>query len=144
MEQKQGIVLHKDNPFKDDVDRMLKTQKSTSRTVTAGGLISERVTVTMEKTYLPIGFSKIYQNKEKLGDLSPYACKVLIHIATNLGYEDQFIKMTHKNVGIDHRAFNKALVELMSQRIVSRKCKSQYWVNITVIITGRIRPIENE
>lgn len=134
-----GLVLPVDYPFNSDVERMIAKSKIVNRTVNVReGLATEKITVTMERTYLPIGFAKLYKNKEILGDLSPNACKILIYISLNIGYEEVLIKLSATIVGIDKRAFSKAMVELMLARVVVFQKKCHYWVNVTIIVVGRL------
>lgn len=140
----KGIILHPDNPFKEDVMRMLSQTKSSTRTVaTDSGIASEKITMTIERTYLPKGYTKIHKNDELL-DLSPWACKIMMYIALNMEYEAQDIKLTFELVGMNSRTFSKAMLELIMARVlIKRDRRATYWVNITMIITGRISKQED-
>lgn len=134
----KGIVLHQDYPFKSDVERMLSKLKTANRSVTVDGVTTEKITITMERTTLPVRFSKLYQNKEALKDLSPDACKIVIHIACNMEFDEQCIRLVSGEVGIERRRFSKAMVELMMARIISKKQPNIYWVNVSIIVMGTV------
>lgn len=133
-----GMILPADYPFNGDVERMIAKSKTSNRTIDVkNGITTEKITVTMERTYLPVGFAKLYKNKEALKDLSPNACKILIYISLNIGYEEITMKIIATEVGIDKRAFSKAMVELMMARVVVFQKKCHYWVNVTIVVVGR-------
>lgn len=135
----KGIILHEDYPFRSDVERMLARAKTSNRSVLIkDGITTEKITVTLERTILPVRFSKLYQNKEALKDLSPDACKVIIHIACNIGFDEQCIRLVAKEVGVERRRFSKAMVELMLARVVSKKQLNIYWVNVSIIVVGNL------
>lgn len=135
------IKIHKDNPFKDDVRRFLARSKDASVTKTYtedGQLDSEEITVVYRRKYNNNPFTKIFQNKELLKDLSPWACKILVHIALHLSWNAQRINLTYKKVGLDERKYSDTMVELMFRRILVRQKPGWYWVNITLLIVGNI------
>ena len=137
-EAQNGMVLPDNYPFNGDVERMIARSKTSNRTVDVkNGITTEKITVTMERTYLPVGFAKIYKNKEALANLSPNACKILIYISLNIGYEEISMKITGAEVGVDKRAFGKAMLELIMARVIIFQKRSHYWVNVTIIVVGR-------
>ena len=134
-----GLILHKDNPFRQDLEHMLKSSKTANRTTEMVGPITrERVTLTIERDYLPFGFAKIYQNKELLEGLPPDACKILIELALALGYQQQKIELTPANTGVERRRFSRAMVELLGRRILVKEKPGWFWVNITLLVVGNI------
>lgn len=114
------------------------TRSQTSK----GTLMEEEYTMTVKRSYLPFPFTKLYQNRELLADLSPDACKVVIHIALRLGYQEEKIELTSQAVGLERRRLAKALLELMLRRVLVREKRSWYWVNITLLIVGNLAPRE--
>jgi len=138
--RKDGFVLSPDNPFKADWERLMATAKTVTRTEEMQGrLMTEKITMVFEKQYLPKGFTKLYKNAE-LDDLTPYACKILIHIAVNMEYEAESIQLSAKKVGLNPRTYSKAMLELLSQRILVKQQGKHYWVNVTVLMVGRLQP----
>lgn len=142
--KQQGMILHPDNPFKEDLEQMFKTSKTANRTTEMVGPVTrEKYTLTVEREYLPLSFTKMYQNTELLLDLSGDACKLLVYIACTLQYQEQVIKISPQLVGIERRRFSKAMVELLGKRIVvNHKHKWYYWVNITLLIVGTVNKPE--
>lgn len=134
----EGIIIAPNNPFKDDIEKMLMRSKQSSKSVEFQGVRTEEYQFTIKKTYLPIGFSRLTQDKELFSDLSPNACKILVYIAVYMGYEDQRIQLLSDRVGIERRAFSKAILELILKRVLIKEKKTYYWVNITIIVVGRI------
>ena len=135
------IKVHKDNPFKDEIKQFLSKVEGgdMSKTYTENGdLAAEEITVTFRREYGLPPFTKLYKNKALLEDLSPWACKVLMHIALHLGYNAQRINLTYKKLNMDHRKYSATMIELMSKRIVSRQKPGWYWVNITILIVGKV------
>ena len=135
-----GFTLSADNPFKADWERMMANAKTVTRTEEMrGNLVSETVTLTFSKQYVPKGFTKLYKNHE-LDDLTPYACKILIHIAVNMEFEAESIQLSAGAVGLNPRTYSKAMLELLSQRILVKQQGKHYWVNVTVLMVGRLQP----
>ncbi len=133
---KDIFQVSKDNPFKEAIERLQKTRRVTTD---HGEVFEDEVTVTMKRTYFPFGHTKIYQNKELLQDLSPEACKVLIHIALNMSYNDEKVKISQKEVGLSRRRLPPALLELRAKNIIISADKREwYWINVTLLIVGRL------
>lgn len=138
-----GFELHPDNPFKEDWNRMLKMAKTSTRSSTVvEGITTERMTIVLEKQYLPIGFTKLYQNKSLLGDLSPNACKILVHLAVHMQYEQQLVKLSSRDTGLKRVAFSKGITELLLSNILRKQKREWYWINITLLVVGRVKQIE--
>lgn len=130
--------VHKDNPFIEDIQNMLKGTKEYNTEYNGKGqLVGEEFTITYRKRYLPIPFTRIFQNKEVLDDLDPWCCKILIHIALNLVYNQQKIQLTPTNTGLDKRKFSSSIVNLMGRRILVKEKREWYWVNLTLLINGK-------
>lgn len=135
----KAIILSPDNPFRGDVIKHQQAMRTVSRT--AGGVDGyrrQKVTLTVETEYFPGSFTKIFQNRELLKDLPPDSCKILVHIAMYLSFNDEKIELKPENVGLERRRFGKAVLELLARRIVARERPHWYWVNVTLVIVGHI------
>jgi hypothetical protein len=131
-----GIILSEDNPFKEQAERMLKETNGAR----SGIIAQEEVTITMRRTYMPMGFTKVFKNKELLNDLNPYACKVLVYMALHLEMGQEKMKISREAVGISKHNFRQAMLDLLLKRIIVNAGKREwYWVNITLLIVGNIR-----
>lgn len=120
------------------LDRNTKDAQFNQTFTEDGKLSAEEMTVTVTKRreYNTAPFTKVYHNKELLKDLSPWACKILIHIALHLGWNAQRIQLSPKLTGIDKRMFSKTMVELMFRGILRKEKREYYWVNITLLLVG--------
>lgn len=140
------LIIHKDNPFKGDIQKFIeRNSKSNNITKTytdAGQLSSEEITVIYRRNYATPSFTKLFKNKELLMGLSPWACKVLIHIALHLSYNAQRINITAKKLNLDVRRYSITMIELMERRIIVKQKPGWYWVNITLLIVGNIQSNE--
>ena len=134
--------ISEDNPFKDDIIRFQNRLKTRTNTITNDSpeYKHTKITVIEQIEYFPGSFSKLYQNRELLEDLSPEACKVLIHIALNLDYNSESMRIRQKDTGLSRRVFPRAMIELLTKRIIAkgRLKREWYWVNITLLIVGTI------
>lgn len=139
---KPVLIPDNDNPFRELILRAKDEMKEVEHTVhTPGVLVEEIMTITMTRKYQRGAFTKLYTGKERdaILMLSPYACKVFMHIAMTLEYNEQRIKITPEMVGIDRRTLSKALMELMAANVLYKARKPHwYWVNVTVIIMGKL------
>jgi hypothetical protein len=126
--------LPEDYPFTEDVIRAHNRVREVSRSV----VIEQRTRITIEHNYSSGMFTKMYQNKDKLADLSPAACKVFVYMALHLDFDATMIQLTAREVGISKPTFYKALLDLMMKRIISKvKGKKElYWVNVTILVMG--------
>ena len=134
----RAMIILPDNPFKTDIERFRRAMKPTSKSHSGVGYKHRRITVIEETEYFPGAFTKIYQNRELLRGLSPDACKILIHMATEMEWNDQKVNLTPELVGIERRRFSKAMLELMESRILLKERPHWYWVNVTVVVIGHI------
>lgn len=134
----KAIVLSQDNPFRQDVMKHQRLMKTTSRTNTTEGYKQRRITVIEETEYFPGAFAKLFQNKELLQDLSPDACKILVRMAMCLTWNEEKLELRAEVVGLERRRFSKAMVELLTRRILAKERPHWYWVNITLMIVGHI------
>ncbi len=133
------IKISDDNPFKDQIRKMISTTKSATHiALTKGVRMNERVTVTVEREYISLGFAKLTKDKELLRDLSPYACKILVFIALNMEYGTERIHMPQSATGLSRRTFPEAVIELMQKGILKKEKREWYWVNIALIIVGAV------
>lgn len=133
------LIVSDNNPFRDDITRMLKAVKKTTKIYNAEGIpAAEEISFTYRKEYIPVPFAKIFKNRELLWDLDPWACKILIYIALELGYNEEKIYLTPSVTGIDKRRFSRSMVELISRRVLVRDKRGWYWVNITLLIVGKL------
>lgn len=133
-----GLIPSDNNPFKGDIERFRKAMKDRNRSHNAIGYKQTRITVIEETSYFPGGFAKLYQNKELLDDLSPEACKLLIHIALNMDWEEELFQIKYQDIYMDRRKTAKATLELLGKRILCYHKKTWYWVNVTLLIVGNI------
>lgn len=140
-----GLIVHKDNPFQVDVQKMMDRMKTALRSGSGEGYQGVKFTLTMEAQYFPGRYTKVYQNKE-LCRLTPYACKLFIYIACNLDYEAQQVTIPYREVGMDRRTMGRALLELMDYRIIAKveRKKALYWVNVTLLVVGNLAKTENQ
>lgn len=134
------LIVSSDNPFLKQIETFLKRTKTAKRTQSMTNNISmkETITFTYEREYIPIPFARIYQNKALLEDLSPDACKILIYIALNLEYNGDKIRISAPLVGMDRRRVGRGIVELLMKGVLARERREWYWVNITLLIVGKI------
>lgn len=134
-----GLVLSKDNPFREQIERAL-VESSNHR---KGLIAQEEVTITMKRTYMRGLYTKVFKNKELLRDLSPYACKILVHIALHLGMEEEKMKISRVEIGMGRKPFTAAMLELLTKGIILNENKREwYWVNLTLIIVGNVHKHE--
>ena len=117
---------------------MMEKARTVSRTQDGLMLAREKMTVTLEREYLPMAFTKLFHNTELLEDLSPWACKILIHIALHIKYQQELIRLTPLLVGMDKRKFSTTVVELAGRHILVKQKKEWYWVNVTLLIVGNL------
>jgi len=129
----KSFVIPAGYPFKEAVESQGKRLKDTTYTVTV-----ERVTVSQRITYTDTLYAKLFQNRELLDELSPSACKLLIHICCRLQYEDVMIKLVPEDVALSRPTFYKALFELVTQNIIRKVARKRemYWVNISLVVVG--------
>jgi hypothetical protein len=136
---KEQWNLPDDYPFKDAVNRQQSLIKRFLRT---GEQITgkRKITVTVEDEWLPVPFSRLYQNKELLKDLSMEACKVLMHMAITMGFNEHKVQLKRGDIGLSSRVFSRAMLELCFKRIISKveNKREWYWVNLTILIVGSV------
>jgi hypothetical protein len=125
-------------PFKKDLADFQRRLKATSRTTAAGGTY-RRVTILEEFEFHPGKFIKLYPHKALLEGLGMEACKILIHIAVNIEWCQEKIKLTYKDVGMERRRFSKGIIELMFNNVLQKEKREWYWINVTVLIIGNIQ-----
>ena len=141
--QQKGLVVRPNNPFKDDIIRFQNRLKEGSRTIQVEGMRATKITTIIETfEYFPGAFAKVYQDKEKLRDLTMEATKILFYMALNMGYEEETIKLTQELVGMERRRFSRGIIDLIMHRILVKEKPHWYWVNITVMVVGRINKHE--
>jgi hypothetical protein len=137
-----GMKIHKDNPFKDEIEKYFSNTAETNNQLEFNGentLVKESITVTRTRTYQKgVHWVKLTQNREKLENLSPYACKILLYIALNIAQETQIIRIPAKNLTMGRKTFDKAILEMMLAGILKREKREHYWINITLLIIGKI------
>lgn len=140
------LIVSSDNPFLGQIESFLKKTKTARRTQTMSNNIAvrEKITFTYEREYIPLPFAKMYQNKTLLEDLTPDACKILIYIALNLEYNGDKIRIGYQDVGIDRRRVARGIVELLLKGVIAREKREWYWVNITLLIVGKIADLPDK
>ncbi len=136
---KNHYKLPEDYPFYEAFMRQQNNIKRRSQS-NEGIAGKRKVTITVEEEWLPVPFSKLFQNKELLGDLSPESCKILIHIALNIGFNEHRIRIVRKEVGLSSRVFSRAMLELCFKRIIQKveQKREWYWINLTILIVGSV------
>lgn len=138
MSTEKGLIVSANNPFKEDVLRFIRTMKDHKRTHEVNGYRDTKIVITEQTRIFPGSFAKLYQNRTMLSDLSPEACKVLLHIATHMNFEQELINVKATDIMMEKRRTFKGLNELVFKRIISKQKKEWYWVNITLLIVGNI------
>lgn len=132
-----GLVISPNNPFKEDIIRFQKRMRESNK-VTDATIKATRVTVTETIEYFPGAFTKLYQNREMLKGLSMEACKILVHIGLMMEYEREKIKLSPGIVCMERRRFSRGILDLLLARILVKEKREWYWINVTVMIVGRI------
>lgn len=139
-----GLKPDRKNPYCDLLEAQWALAKTVSRTRNFGHIIDQEYSMTISRQYLPLSFAKIFQNRDKLGDLTPNACKVVLHVALNLGYNEQRIRLTWQEVGLERRSMRKAILELIAARVLAPERQTWYWVNLSLILVGTIARQQGE
>ena len=135
MKEYNPLVIHKDSPFKESVEQQIKTTTDSDR----GIILNEEVVITRTRQYMNIPWVKLTQDTELLRDLSPWACKVLVHISLNLTWNQERIKISCAEVGMDRRMFKRTMLELLTKRIVANTgVREWYWINVGLMVMGSI------
>lgn len=134
------LVLHKDNPFKEAIERSIKTTTDSDN----GLILNEEVTITRKRQYIKgQRWVKLTQNKEMLSDLSPWGWQILGFIALNMEMNQEKMRLACKEIGMDRRKYDKTMLELMLKRIIVKADKREwYWVNVGLVIVGNIEKHE--
>jgi hypothetical protein len=129
------LVLSKDNPFRERVEKNVETTTDSDN----GLILNETVTIVRKREYLKGPWIRLTQDKQVLDDLSPWACKILIHIALNMSMNDEKIKISRREVGIDKRMFSRSMLELLSARVIANTGKREwYWINVGILLMGKV------
>lgn len=139
------MVISPDNPFRDKILRHLAREQgeSTQEMTMHGGnmMVEEEITFTRKRKYTKgVHWIKLTQNREAFANLSPIACKMLVYIALNLEPEAEKIHIPPHDVALNRRTLSKALVELILAGVIRKEKKTWYWVDVTLLIIGTIRP----
>lgn len=142
---KEQYDLPEDYPFREAFAKQQELIKSRYRTGTAWNG-KRKITMTIEDEWLPVPFSRLFQNKEVLDDLSPEGCKILVHIALRMGFSEHKLQIIRTEVGMSKRVFSRAILELMLKRVLQKveNKREWYWVNLTILIVGSIDKLETE
>lgn len=146
MDNKRGLIISQESPFRKDIEAHQARVKPTYRTTTGTSYKQTRITVIESTEYFPGRYAKLYQNKELLGNLGPYECKLLIYIALNMDYESEQIHIPYQEVGMNRKTLSSAIMELVIRRVLAKVegKKAWYWVNITLLIVGHISKHESD
>lgn len=139
------IHILNDNPYRDKI--YLSLARSKRRVVSADTHLDGKPTTMLQTIeVLPVLFSRVGQHKELLSDLSNTGCKIFIHIALNLGFEEQKIVIKRKDIGVSAPIFSKAMVELITADVIRPVAHKRelYWVNLGIICVGRIARAEHQ
>lgn len=129
----RGFTIHPDNPFRDEILKFYNNEKEAVRTYQA----TVNLTVIETKQYVPAGWVKLYQRMDLLS-LSPAACKAFIYIAIKMNFDTQKIHLNQAEMGMDRRVAGKALLELLSEGIIKQEKRGWFWVNLTMVVMGKI------
>lgn len=133
----EETVLSPEYPFMEDVSHMLLSKRVKTRTSRVKeGIIRQKMTVTLEQEYVPMGYARLYQKKDVLQTLSPAACKIMVYLSYTLHFDHQKVKISVSDVGMERRRFSKAIQELIEARIIAKEKRQHYWVNVSIIIVG--------
>lgn len=129
------MVLSEDNPFRETVHKSIQKTEDTD----TGIILNERVVITRERQYLRGPWVRLTQDKDKLSELSPHACKVLIYIALNMSMNQEKIQICRTDMKMDKRMYSKVIRELLSQKILAYTgIREWYWINIGLMIMGSV------
>lgn len=135
------IIPLSNNPFKDDIQHMKDTMGIMEREYEVEGMETDQeVTIQIKKKYRRGGFVQIFHKKDKLMDLSPVACKIVIYIGMMLEFNAQKIRLAPNDLNMDRRTIKDPLLELISHNIIRKENHKphMFWVNVTVILMGKI------
>lgn len=134
------LVIHKDSPFKERVERKIQTTTDAN----TGMVATEEVTITRRRQYLPVPWVKLYQDKESLRDLSPWGWYILGHISLNITWNQERMKISCKELGMDKRMYKRTMLELLNKRILANTgTREWYWLNVGLVIMGSVNKHEN-
>jgi hypothetical protein len=132
------------NPFIEQIVAFQQLMKTRNRTLTEeDGLKYTKIKVIQESDHYPGKFVKIYHHA-LLSELSAKACKVFLVIATTLEYNAEIVDLSANLCEMDQKTFSKALLELVSYRVISKYKPGRWWVNPTIVIVGRIGKVETQ
>lgn len=138
----QSLVPHVDNPFREQILREKELMRIVQRTLEQDDTVAERtVTVTIQEKYRRGPFAQVYTHKynDALAMLSPNACYLFLWIVRNLTYNQEKIKLHYHDINMDRRVYKAAMLDLVEARIISPdKNKWWYWVNVTLVIVGKL------
>lgn len=135
----QPMVLSQDNPFREQIERSVQQSTDSDE----GMILNERVVITRERQYIRGPWVRLTQDRDKLAELSPWACKVLIHIALSMNMNQERIRLNRREMGLDKRMFSRVLVELLSARVIAKTdTREWYWINIGILIMGSVNKHE--
>lgn len=129
--------LSDNNPFRIDFNNTLTGSKTrVTQMDVPGGAVRKTLTYTEE--YTPSGkWIKLYQN-EVLNGLSANASKLFIYLATQMEYNAERVYLTQAGSGMGNRSYPKAIRELIEKRIIEKEKRGWYWVNVTILVMGKI------
>lgn len=133
---KREFIIPDNYPFKLDLEAQAKMLKATRETFTY-----ERFTISRDNVYLAgkeAMFVKLFQNVRILNELSPSACKILVHICCTLEYGDTMVTLRYQDVDMAKNTFYKAALELTHVNVLRKVPgkKEMYWINVSLISNG--------
>jgi len=140
------IQILPDNPYR---DQLLASQARTrTKVVTGTAKMSngEVQDMALYKAIEPVTFSRVYQYKTLLAELSGPACRIFMHIVLTLGYEEQKVFVKRKDIGLSEKTFSRSMLELITNQVISPVAHKRelYWVNLGIICVGRIARAEHQ
>lgn len=136
----QPLVIHKDSPFKQRIERRIQITTDSD----SGNILNEKVTITRERQYIPMPWVKLFQDKELLRDLSPWGWYVLGHISLNITWNQEKMKISRQGLGMTKPMFRRTMLELLGKQIIaSTGIREWYWVNIGLVIMGTVNKHDN-
>lgn len=141
----KGIVIHQDNPFRDDLIQFLKRESTATRILTMDGYKATQTTIIQQSTYIKAPFTKVYHNVALFQQMGPYECMLFLYIAHKMDYNSQQVLIDYKELNMNRRTLAKALLELTGLMMIRKvqNVKQTYWVNLSYLISGHLlKPID--
>jgi hypothetical protein len=137
---RNALIIHKDSPFKQRIEKRIQTSTDSS----TGILLNEEVTITRKRQFLPMPWVRLYQDKDLLRDLTPYAWYILGYISLNITWNQEKMKISRTKLKMTKDMFKRTMLELLGKEILANTgVREWYWINVGLVIMGSINKHEN-